>query len=581
VHEKGEENELEKIISMLRLSPTNAGLITSIRLQDVHSKLDECRSKLTSAITEIEDRFPRSIFDSIDIPLEEGHTEMNESEGGAENETLSQFNRTIDDKNSEPNDYQSSLHEITPPVSPAPTKREPLEMESNPGSNDYANHLPPLSPNAQTLKERGTIRNEMMKLFKITTGGSGSMEVKSQISSTGSRELNEVLPLVTSVPREPRHSVLMLFRLELPKSLGTVTRLAVNANGQIAGCTTHGEMFVFSNLPYSRYPDSVTRGHDGGIVSLMWMPASDMRSFFITNGTDKKTLIWQVTERGIDGPHCEIKQPAVPTSCCVHPVNKDIIFVGLLDNTLAMYKVERVPESENDGGDLLVRIVPLGIGATFTKPITSMSVSHDGRRLAVGSSVGTVGIFDLNTMSLDVEVDCRNRQGKTSAGRKVVGLDWSQDSTCVLVSSCDSRLRVVLVSDLSRRTKFKSNFFLSENLFLSAAFGPPDDGRIVGISESGNLCIWKLHTSSDTNENCSHCNLVDASAVTKQVKDKSSTSAVELTASVLVDATDPFCDAIQAKTFAIGESFQRGYEMAFVTCDTTGTIRIFAELFRS
>ena len=565
---------------MLRLSPTNAGLNTSIRLKDVQSKLEECRGKLKVALSEIDERFPRSIFDSIEIPVDEGLTEMNESEAGADNETLSQFNRTIDDRNSDSLDYQSSVPEMTPPTSPAPMKREPLDTESNPGSGDYASHLPPLSPNGNAGKEKGTIRNEMMKLFKITTGGSGSMEVKSQISSTGSRETNETLPLVTSVPREPKHSLLMLFRLELPKSLGTVSRIAVNSDGQIAGCTIHGEMFVFSNVPYSRYPDSVTRGHDGGVVSLIWMPGPDLRSFFITNGTDKKTLIWQVSDRGIDGPHCEVKQPAVPTSCCVHPVNKDIIFVGLLDNTLAMYKVERVPESENDGGDMLVRIVPLGIGATFTKPITSMSVSHNGRRLAVGSSVGTVGIFDLNTMSLDVEVDCRNRQGKTSAGRKVVGLDWSQDSTCVLVSSCDSRLRVVLVSDLSRRTKFKSNFFVNENLFLSAVFGPPDDGRIVGISESGNLCIWKLHTGSDTNENCAHCNLVEASAVKKMDKDKSSSAVVEVTAAVLVDATDPFCDAIQAKTFAIGESFQRGYDMAFVTCDTTGTIRIFAELFR-
>jgi WD40 repeat protein len=559
---------------MLRLSPSN-GTAGSIRLQDVQEKLRECRGRLDGALMEIGDRFPRSIFDSIDILPDEGQTELNESEAGADNETLSQLNRTFDDRNSESFEYPFSVQEMSPPASPGLPKRD-SEADSNFGSNDA-----PLSPYSIMEKsDKGKIRNEMMKLFKITTGGSGSLDAKTQAPSGGNWESDGILPVVTSVPKDARHSLLMLFRLELPKAFGTVSRLAVNSDGYIAGCTVHGEMFLFSRLPYSRFPDSMTRGHDGGIVSLTWMSGTDLRSFFVTNGTDRKTLIWQVTDRGIDGPHCEIKQPAVPTCCCIHPVNKDIIFVGLLDNTLAMYKVERIFDAVTDGSDGLVRIVPLGIGATFTKPITAMSVSPDGRRLAVGSTVGTVGFFDLNTMSLDVEVDCRNRQGKTSTGRKVVGLDWSQDSTCVLVSSCDSRLRVVLVSDLSRRTKFKSSHFVNDNLFLSAKFGPPEDSRIVAVSETGNLCIWKLHTSSETNDSCVRCNLVEGRKVSSIDKGKPSSGTAEITAAVLLDANDPFCLAIQAKTFSIGESFQRGYGMAFLTCDTSGTIRIFAELFR-
>jgi WD40 repeat protein len=193
--------------------------------------------------------------------------------------------------------------------------------------------------------------------------------------------------------------------------------------------------------------------------------------------------------------------------------------------------------------------------------------------------VGTRGFIDLNTMSLDAEVDCRNRQGKTSTGRKVVGLNWSKDSTCVLVSSCDSRIRVVLVSDLSRRTKFKSNFYVNENIFLSAVFGPPDDERIVAVSESGHLCIWNLHTSSKTNESCTHCSLIDGGVVSKVDKDKPNTIAAEITSAALVPASDPFCDAFQAKTFALGDGFKRQNDMAFVVSDTSGTIRIFAELY--
>jgi WD40 repeat protein len=562
---------------MLRLSPTKGEISSSIRLKEVQDKLSECREKLGNAVNEIENRFPRSIFDSIDIGGDELQAEINESEGAPENETLSQFNRSLDDRNSESFDGQTSVVEISPPTSPIPFRRDLLDTESNFESVESSSQAFPQSPySKQSKTEKGKIRNEMMKLFKISTGGSTG-----QAQSTGSQDINEILPVVTSVPREAKHCLLLLFRLELPKVLGTVSRIAVNSEGYIAGCTIHGEIFVFSRLPYSRFPDAMTRGHDGGIVSITWLPGPELCSYFITNGTDRKTLIWQVTDRGIDGPHCDIKQPAVPTSCCVHPVNRDIIFVGLIDNTFAMYKVERNYEAtEDDGSEGTVRLVPLGIGGSFNKPITAMSVSPDGRKLAVGSSVGTVGFFDLNTMSLDVEVDCRNRQGKTSGGRKVVGLDWSHDSECVLVSSCDSRLRVVLVSDLSRRTKFKSNYFINENLFLAGAFGPPDDSRIVAVSESGHLCIWRLHAGSETNETCIRCNLIDSSIAKKFDKDKSSANATEVTASVLVDAGDPFCEAIQAKTFNLGETFQHGNGMAFVTCDTSGSIRIFAELSR-
>lgn len=550
------------------------------RVDEVQKKLEDCRRKLNLALSELDEKFPKSIFDNMDLPAEEDPAESIESETILENDNFSVLNRTLDDKISESYEVQSSIPDTSPPTSPPPYRRDQVEGESNMNSFDVAsNGFPPTPSSRPSLKSRPNIKSEMMKLFKITTGTAGMLDSKSRGAQAGNRDVNEVIPVVTSVPRDSRHALLLLFRLELPKSLGAVSRLAVNADGFIAGCTVHGEIFIFSKVPYSRFPDSITRGHDGGVVSLTWLNGPDLGSFFVTNGVDKKTLIWQVTERGVDGPCCEIRQPAVPTCCCIHPLNKDIIVIGLLDNTLAMYKVEKIIEGNVNEGDALVRMVPLGIGATFTKPITALAVSPDGRRLAVGSSVGTIGFFDLNTMSLDAEVDCRNRQGKTSTGRKVVGLNWSKDSTCVLVSSCDSRIRVVLVSDLSRRTKFKSNFYVNENIFLSAVFGPPDDERIVAVSESGHLCIWNLHTSSKTNESCTHCSLIDGGVVSKVDKDKPNTIAAQITSAALVPASDPFCDAFQAKTFALGDGFRRQNDMAFVVSDTSGTIRIFAELY--
>jgi hypothetical protein len=91
--------------------------------------------------------------------------------------------------------------------------------------------------------------------------------------------------------------------------------------------------------------------------------------------------------------------------------------------------------------------------------------------------------------------------------------------------------------------------------------------------------MWKLHTSSKTNENCLHCNLIAGGVVAKINQEKQTSASTEITASAIVQAGDPFCEAIQAKTFNLGDSFRRGTDMAFVVCDTSGAIRIFTELF--
>jgi hypothetical protein len=101
----------------------------------------------------------------------------------------------------------------------------------------------------------------------------------------------------------------------------------------------------------------------------------------------------------------------------------------------------------------------------------------------------------------------------------------------------------------------------------------------VAISESGNLCTWQLHTSSATNEKCLHCNLVSGSVVSTLDKDKSHSNSHEVVASVILPASDPFCDSIQSKMFNLGEGFQKGSGIAIIVCDASGNIRIFAELF--
>jgi WD40 repeat protein len=536
---------------------------TSIRVQHVHDKLAECKQEIDRTLLEIERKFPKSLFEHI-----EGSTDgINESAHTLESCLVEDDDRSASepDKQSEglPDSSGGVLDRSVPNSPGIGNSLDSLPDDSSEKSPETY-HTPPSSP---PPGKHSIIKHEVMKLFKITTGA-GHHE------SSAQRKEEHSIPLVTSIPPTRKHSLLLLFQLEVPKVLGTVTRMGVNQDGLIAGGTVHGEIFLYNKLPYSRSPSSITRGHDGGVISVTWMAVREFVDFFITTGLDKKILLWQSMEgSGIDGPHVELKLPSVPTCCCIHPVNQDIVIFGFLDHSVNMYRIER-SKSSDDG---LVRLVSLGISTNFNKPVTAVSVSPDGKKLSVGSSVGTIGLIDLSTMSLDVEVDCKNRSGATSSGRKIVGLNWSQDSTCVLVSSCDSRLRVVLVSDLSRRTKFKSPQYVNENLFLTSMFGPPDDERIIAVSENGNVCIWELHTGSDTNEKCATCNMLETRS--KMNPKKAENILPEITASVLVAANEKYCTAVQEKYVNLGAAFSHSSGFFVVTCDTTGCIRVIAELF--
>jgi WD40 repeat protein len=84
-----------------------------------------------------------------------------------------------------------------------------------------------------------------------------------------------------------------------------------------------------------------------------------------------------------------------------------------------------------------------------------------------------------------------------------VSIDWSKDSHYLAATSLDSRVRIVHLNDFSRRTKFKSNIFINENLFMGAHF-VSRERRLLAVSETGNICAWDVHSSSETNSTVHH-----------------------------------------------------------------------------
>jgi hypothetical protein len=59
--------------------------------------------------------------------------------------------------------------------------------------------------------------------------------------------------------------------------------------------------------------------------------------------------------------------------------------------------------------------------------------------------------------------------------------------------------------------------------------------------------------------------------------DKNNHGHPEITACAVIPYNNAYCTAVQERSFALSDAFNNG--LAVIVCDTTGNIRIFAELF--
>lgn len=119
-----------------------------------------------------------------------------------------------------------------------------------------------------------------------------------------------------------------------------------------------------------------------------------------------------------------------------------------------------------------------------------MCFSPDSRWLVVGlATVGTCILYEhyagqyLNYKS---RIDCRNRHGRFSSGRKVAGIAFLNNAE-FLVSTNDSSVRLFSVYECSQAVKFKGHF--NEHLQMIPSY---DQEMITVGSEDGRVVFWNI-----------------------------------------------------------------------------------------
>ncbi|KAH8581994.1 uncharacterized protein ELE39_002973 [Cryptosporidium sp. chipmunk genotype I] len=230
---------------------------------------------------------------------------------------------------------------------------------------------------------------------------------------------------------------------------------------------------------FNEKEDFNVQAHSNAIISLHW--ENDERSHrFLSSSMDRTVKLW---EAGSEEPNAVIKCSDWPTSVSFHPIEKNIIFIGSLD---ASVQILRLIPNEDPSIKFLTKVVET---IRVQDLLTSLSISPNGKYLACGFKDGGVAFYDARTLKYRCDVDCRNRRGKSSKGRKVSGISWKKDNKSVLVTTNDSRVRLFNLSDLSTFIKFKGH--INEETLLSAQISN-DEKFIVSGSENGYICLWDL-----------------------------------------------------------------------------------------
>ncbi|ESS31872.1 WD domain, G-beta repeat-containing protein [Toxoplasma gondii GAB2-2007-GAL-DOM2] len=251
----------------------------------------------------------------------------------------------------------------------------------------------------------------------------------------------------------------------------------------------------------SNRPTLCLTGHSAAIIQLVWAP-TQKAALLLSASLDKTVRLWWPA-----------KQPEAvavlrcrdwPTSVAFHPTFKNVVFTGCLDATVQVWRLFPVSDSsgararedrgrreegsrQKEGKTLWdARVVEY---LKVTELVTAISLSPNGSVLAVGFRNGTIAFYDAQTLKFRNELDCRNRKGKFSKGRKVTSLEWHASGLALCVTTNDSRIRIFRATDLSCVAKFKGH--INEQIMLRANYTNEGTGLVCG-SENGWICCWNV-----------------------------------------------------------------------------------------
>ncbi|KAF8042400.1 hypothetical protein BT93_A0893 [Corymbia citriodora subsp. variegata] len=127
--------------------------------------------------------------------------------------------------------------------------------------------------------------------------------------------------------------------------------------------------------------------------------------------------------------------------------------------------------------------------------VTAVCYTPDGEGAIVGSHKGSCRVYSTNDCKLSQISQLEIQSKKKSQAKKITGFQFSPcNSSEVLVTSADSRVRIVEGSDITHKLKG----FRNTSSQIAASF--TQDGKyVISASEDSQVYVWKRETPRNSN----------------------------------------------------------------------------------
>ncbi|XP_059283198.1 uncharacterized protein LOC132036826 [Lycium ferocissimum] len=230
-------------------------------------------------------------------------------------------------------------------------------------------------------------------------------------------------------------------------------------------------VFALSEKPICSF-----QGHVDDVLDLSWSKSQHL----LSSSMDKTVRLWHLSSNSC----LKVFSHSDYVTCIqFNPVDDRYFISGSLD---AKVRIWSIPERQVvDWNDL-------------HEMVTAACYTPDGQGAFVGSYKGNCRLYNTsdNKLQQKAHINLQNKKKKAHQ-KKITGFQFVPGSTSeVLVTSADSRIRVVDAADLVH--KFKG--FRNTNSQISASVSA--DGRyVVCASEDSHVYIWKHEGDSRPSRN--------------------------------------------------------------------------------
>ncbi|XVF18917.1 hypothetical protein REPUB_Repub11eG0065000 [Reevesia pubescens] len=225
-------------------------------------------------------------------------------------------------------------------------------------------------------------------------------------------------------------------------------------------------VFGLSDKPFCSF-----QGHSDDVLDLSWSKSQQL----LSSSMDKTVRLWDLTSKS-----CLRMFSHSDYVTCIqfNPVDDRYFISGSLD---AKVRIWSIPDRQVvDWNDL-------------HEMVTAACYTPDGQGALVGSYKGSCRLYNTseNKLQPKSQINLQNKK-KKSHQKKITGFQFAPgSSTEVIVTSADSRIRVVDGSDLIH--KFKG--FLNTNSQISASV-TANGKYVVSASEDSYVYVWKHEAES-------------------------------------------------------------------------------------